>query len=445
MRKVAFHTLGCKVNIYETEAMQELMQKAGYEIVDFDRKADIYVINTCSVTNVADKKSRQLLHRAKAENPEALIVAAGCYVQSAAKKLQEDNKIDVIIGNNRKKDIVSIIEAHCSLRREGEQGAYILDIAKTKEYEDLAVTKLSKHTRAFIKVQDGCNQFCSYCIIPYTRGRVRSRNCRDVVEEARKLAAGGFRELVLTGIHLSSYGADLQEGEDLLRLIQALGKVEGIERIRVGSLEPRIITPAFLEGLKEVPQFCPHFHLSLQSGCDKTLRNMNRKYSSADFRAGAALIRAFYESPALTTDVIVGFPGESEEDFQISKDFIAEMEFYETHIFPYSAREGTKAASMKEQLSQREKAARAKELALLHERQFRRFLAERIGKREEILLEEEAFFRGRACAVGYTREYVKVAVPIEGDMAAYGNRLAIGEITGEAAEDVLWMPVFTLF
>ena len=334
MRSVAFHTLGCKVNIYETEAMQELMQKAGYKIVDFNEKSDIYIINTCSVTNVADKKSRQILHKAKSENPDAIIVAAGCYVQSAADKLKEDNKIDIIVGNNMKKDIVSIIDEYFKDNRIEEKDTYIIDINKTNEYEELVVSETKKHTRAFIKIQDGCNQFCSYCIIPYTRGRVRSRKAEDILEEAKNLTKNGFREIVLTGIHLSSYGIDIKEEEvnSLLKIIKELSKVAGIERIRIGSLEPRIITKEFLEGLKEVRQFCPHFHLSLQSGSDKTLKAMNRQYNSEEFRNGVKLIREYFASPAITTDVIVGFPGETEKDFLDSRDFVEEIGFFEMHI-----------------------------------------------------------------------------------------------------------------
>ena len=388
MRSVAFHTLGCKVNIYETEAMQELMQKAGYKIVDFNEKSDIYIINTCSVTNVADKKSRQILHKAKSENPDAIIVAAGCYVQSAADKLKEDNKIDIIVGNNMKKDIVSIIDEYFKDNRIEEKDTYIIDINKTNEYEELVVSETKKHTRAFIKIQDGCNQFCSYCIIPYTRGRVRSRKAEDILEEAKNLTKNGFREIVLTGIHLSSYGIDIKEEEvnSLLKIIKELSKVAGIERIRIGSLEPRIITKEFLEGLKEVRQFCPHFHLSLQSGSDKTLKAMNRQYNSEEFRNGVKLIREYFVSPAITTDVIVGFPGETEKDFLDSRDFVEEIGFFEMHIFPYSIREGTKAAKMSSQLTQKEKSARAKELAILNKKMSDKFRQYRLGKEDEALI-----------------------------------------------------------
>lgn len=446
MRSVAFHTLGCKVNIYETEAMQELMQKAGYKIVDFNEKSDIYIINTCSVTNVADKKSRQILHKAKSENPDAIIVAAGCYVQSAADKLKEDNKIDIIVGNNMKKDIVSIIDEYFKDNRIEEKDTYIIDINKTNEYEELVVSETKKHTRAFIKIQDGCNQFCSYCIIPYTRGRVRSRKAEDILEEAKNLTKNGFREIVLTGIHLSSYGIDIKEEEvnSLLKIIKELSKVAGIERIRIGSLEPRIITKEFLEGLKEVRQFCPHFHLSLQSGSDKTLKAMNRQYNSEEFRNGVKLIREYFTSPAITTDVIVGFPGETEKDFLDSRDFVEEIGFFEMHIFPYSIREGTKAAKMSSQLTQKEKSARAKELAILNKKMSDRFRQYRLGKEDEALLEEEFIFEDNRYAVGHTKEYIKIAIPIIGEIEKYSNKLATGKIDKILTDDILLMSEFSL-
>lgn len=446
MRSVAFHTLGCKVNIYETEAMQELMQKAGYKIVDFSEKSDIYIINTCSVTNVADKKSRQILHRAKTENPDAIIVAVGCYVQAAADKLKEDNKIDIIVGNNMKKDIVNIIDEYYKENEIEDKSSHIIDINKTNEYEELILSESAKHTRAFIKIQDGCNQFCSYCIIPYTRGRVRSRKAEDIILEAKNLASKGFREIVLTGIHLSSYGIDLEEGDinSLIELIKELSKIDKIERIRVGSLEPRIISKEFLEGLKEVKQFCPHFHLSLQSGSNKTLKAMNRQYTSEEFREGVRLIRQYYKSPAITTDVIVGFPGEEVEDFEESRDFIKDIGFFEMHIFPYSIREGTRAAKMSSQLTQKEKSARAKELAHINKEMSDKFRAYRIGKEDEALLEEEFLFEGKKYALGHTKEYVKIAVPIAGDIKDYTNKLSKGYIDSILTEDILLMNNFSI-
>ena len=343
-RKAAFHNLGCKVNAYETEAMQQLLEKAGYEIVPFAPGADVYVINTCTVTNMADRKSRQMLHKAKKMNPHAIVVAAGCYVQAAGTELEEDSAIDIIIGNNRKKDLVSILEHY---ERSAVQES-LIDINHTKEYEKLSLEKTVEHTRAYLKVQDGCNQFCSYCIIPYARGRVRSRRKEEVVEEVKTLAGNGCKEVVLTGIHLSSYGID--HGSTLQELILAVHEVAGVERIRLGSLEPGIITEDFVKTLSALPKFCPHFHLSLQSGCDATLKRMNRRYTSGEYYEKCILIRKYFKHPALTTDVIVGFPGETEEEFAITRDFLNKVDFYETHIFQYSRRKGTKAAVMENQV-----------------------------------------------------------------------------------------------
>ncbi len=344
MKKAALHNLGCKVNAYETEAMQEILEKSGYEIVSFHDKADVYVINTCTVTNMADRKSRQMIHRARKMNPDAVIVAAGCYVQARGDELEEG--IDIVIGNNKKQELAGILEHYWQEReKRGRQTAVqkeIVDIGHTSEYEELHLTHTGEHTRAYIKVQDGCNQFCSYCIIPYARGRVRSRKREDVVREVKELAKGGYKEVVLTGIHLSSYGIDQED--NLLNLIQAVHKVEGIRRIRLGSLEPRIITEEFARTLAELPKICPHFHLSLQSGCDETLKRMNRRYTSEEYYEKCCLLRKYFQDPALTTDVIVGFPGETEEEFEKSRDFIDKVNFYETHIFKYSPRKGTKAA-----------------------------------------------------------------------------------------------------
>lgn len=412
MRRAAFHTLGCKVNTYETEAMQEIMQARGYTIVDFSEKADIYIINTCSVTNVADKKSRQMLHKAKKENPASIVVAVGCYVQSAADKLKKDNQIDIIIGNNKKAEIADIIEEFMvESELASDYGKNVIDINKTNEYEELFVSELKTHTRAFIKIQDGCNQFCSYCIIPYTRGRVRSRESGDIIKEVEGLTKKGIKEVVLTGIHLSSYGIDVKSGaKNLLELIREIAGVDGVERIRIGSLEPRVITEEFLSGLSDIRQFCPHFHLSLQSGCDKILKNMNRKYTTADFKAGVDLIRKYYEQPAITTDIIVGFPGEEEEDFLSCKEFIQDIRFYEMHIFPYSKREGTKAASMPGQITQAEKSKRSKILMEIGDAMSVEFRQSYLDKEEEVLLEEEVVLEDGVYLVGYTKEYIKLAV-----------------------------------
>ena len=360
MKKVALHNLGCKVNAYETEGMQQMLEQAGYEIVPFEEKADIYIVNTCSVTNIADRKSRQMLHRAKKQNPEGLVVAVGCYVQTAEAELREDAAVDLLIGNNRKKDLLAILKAY----EEGVDEETVIDINHTKEYENMTVTKTAEHTRAYVKVQDGCNQFCSYCVIPYARGRVRSRESADVCAEIRELAAAGYREVVLTGIHLSSYGVDL-EGENLLTLIQAVDGIEGIDRIRLGSLEPRIITEEFVEMLAKMPKFCPHFHLSLQSGCDATLKRMNRRYTAEEYAKSCELLREKFAHPALTTDVIVGFPGETEEEFAETVEFLKRIHLFETHIFKYSRRKGTRAAVMEHQVPEQIKTERSHVLLAL--------------------------------------------------------------------------------
>lgn len=350
MKKAALHNLGCKVNAYETEAMQQLLEENGYEIVPFKEGADVYIINTCTVTNMADRKSRQMLHRAKKMNPDAIVVAAGCYVQAKEASGEIDESIDIVIGNNKKKDLIQILDAFYE-EKQGQNKA-VIDINHTHEYEQMHLKKTAEHTRAYIKVQDGCNQFCTYCIIPFARGRVRSRAKEDVVREVTELAANGYQEVVLTGIHLSSYGVDL-ENENLLSLILSVNEIEGIKRIRLGSLEPRIITEDFVKTISGLEKLCPHFHLSLQSGCDDTLRRMNRRYTSEEYYEKCKLLRKYFVNPALTTDVIVGFPGETEEEFEKSKAFIDKVDFYETHIFKYSKREGTKAAVMENQIPER--------------------------------------------------------------------------------------------
>ena len=415
MRKAALHNLGCKVNAYETEAMQQMLEDAGYEIVPFREGADVYVINTCSVTNVADKKSRQMLHRAKKMNPSAVVVAAGCYVQAAGEELKKDEAVDLVIGNNRKKDLVEVLERYFN---EHEGTDDIIDIGKTSEYEKLHIRKIADHTRAFIKVQDGCNQFCSYCIIPYTRGRVRSRPMEDVVQEVEALAASGYREIVLTGIHLSSYGADFKKeaeapetAPDLLSLIVRLDGIPGIERIRLGSLEPRIITEKFAKTLAGLKSFCPHFHLSLQSGCGETLKRMNRHYTTEDYEARCEILRSYFDHPAITTDVIVGFPQETEEEFEETRQFLEKIHFYEMHIFKYSRREGTRAAVMEGQVPEQKKAERSDILLALEEQMSLEYRRSFLGKEEEVLLEERISVDGEDYMVGHTRQYVKAVVP----------------------------------
>ena len=409
--RVALHNLGCKVNAYEIEAMQQLLEEAGYEIVPFEPGADIYVINTCTVTNIADRKSRQMLHKAKKMNPEAIVVATGCYVQTGGDKLEKDEAIDLVLGNNQKINIVEALAEYAE--NKPGHGSHVIKINQTKEYEDLSIDHTAEHVRAYIKVQDGCNQFCTYCIIPYARGRVRSRNIESVLKEVHSLAEKGYKEVVLTGIHLSSYGVDFPEEkkETLLSLIRAVHEIEGIQRIRLGSLEPGIVTREFAEGIAALPKVCPHFHLSLQSGCDETLERMNRRYRSGEYRERCELLREVYGNPALTTDVIVGFPQESKEEFQKSYDFVDGIHFYETHIFKYSRRQGTKAAAMDGQLTEAEKARRSEKMIEMHHRHASDYEKSMIGKELEVLIEEEYTNDGRTWYLGHSREYIKTAVP----------------------------------
>ena len=407
-KKVALHNLGCKVNAYEVEAMQQLLEQSGYEIVPFEPGADIYVINTCTVTNIADRKSRQMLHKAKKMNPDAIVVATGCYAQTDTGKLSTDDAVDLILGNNQKKNIAEAIEEY---EAEHQKTARVIKINQTKEYEDLSIGYTAEHVRAYIKVQDGCNQFCTYCIIPYARGRVRSRRPESILKEVHALAERGYQEVVLTGIHLSSYGVDFEEENcNLLELIRMVHQVEGIRRIRLGSLEPGIVTEEFAREISAMPKVCPQFHLSLQSGCDETLKRMNRRYDSREYAKRCELLRKYYENPALTTDVIVGFPMETEEDFQKSYDFVDQIHFYETHIFKYSRRQGTKAAAMDGQLTEAVKAERSDKMLELHERHSKEYESSVLGKTLEVLLEEEILVNGNAYYVGHSCEYIRTAV-----------------------------------
>ena len=433
--RVALHNLGCKVNAYEIEAMQQLLEEAGYEIVPFEPGADIYVINTCTVTNIADRKSRQMLHKAKKMNPEAIVVATGCYVQTGGDKLEKDEAIDLVLGNNQKINIVEALAEYAE--NKPGHGSHVIKINQTKEYEDLSIDHTAEHVRAYIKVQDGCNQFCTYCIIPYARGRVRSRNIESVLKEVHSLAEKGYKEVVLTGIHLSSYGVDFPEEkkETLLSLIRAVHEIEGIQRIRLGSLEPGIVTREFAEGIAALPKVCPHFHLSLQSGCDETLERMNRRYRSGEYRERCELLREVYGNPALTTDVIVGFPQESEEEFQKSYDFVDGIHFYETHIFKYSRRQGTKAAAMDGQLTEAEKARRSEKMIEMHHRHASDYEKSMIGKELEVLIEEEYTNDGRTWYLGHSREYIKTAVP---KSEAYGvNDIVIVKAEGFLEEHIM--------
>ncbi len=433
--RVALHNLGCKVNAYEIEAMQQLLEEAGYEIVPFEPGADIYVINTCTVTNIADRKSRQMLHKAKKMNPEAIVVATGCYVQTGGEKLEKDEAIDLVLGNNQKINIVEALAEYAE--NKPGHGSHVIKINQTKEYEELSIDHTAEHVRAYIKVQDGCNQFCTYCIIPYARGRVRSRNIESVLKEVRALAEKGYKEVVLTGIHLSSYGVDFPEEkkETLLSLIRAVHEIEGIRRIRLGSLEPGIVTREFAEGIAALPKVCPHFHLSLQSGCDETLERMNRRYRSGEYRERCELLREVYGNPALTTDVIVGFPQESEEEFRKSYDFVDSIRFYETHIFKYSRRQGTKAAAMDGQLTEAEKSFRSEKMIELHHRHAGDYEKSMLGKNLEVLIEEEYTKDGRTWYLGHSREYIKTAVP---KSEAYGvNDIVIVKAEGFLEEHIM--------
>lgn len=438
-KRAALHNLGCKVNAYETEAMRQLLEESGYEIVPFEPGADVYVINTCTVTNIADRKSRQMLHKARKMNPDAIVVAAGCYVETADGGVEKDPAIDIILGNNQKNQLVSVIrdfeQKRAGKRAEEPSGVMTkkIDINHTKEYENLIIDRTENRTRADIKVQDGCNQFCTYCIIPFARGRVRSRDTQDVLQEVRALAASGCQEIVLTGIHLSSYGVDLGEGMDLTALIEAVHEVDGISRIRLGSLEPGIVTEKFAYTLAELPKVCPHFHLSLQSGCDTVLKRMNRRYTSGEFREKCELLREAFTLPALTTDVIVGFPGETEEEFAVTEEFLRQIKLYETHIFKYSKRQGTRAAVMPDQVDEQVKALRSERLIALGEENRLAFEESWMGREAEILFEEKNTIAGKEYFTGYTKEYIRAAVLADRD---YANETVRGILTAGPAAHI---------
>lgn len=407
MKTVALHNLGCKVNGYEMDVMQQKLQEKGYKIVSFDKKADIYIINTCTVTNMADRKSRQMLHRAKKMNPDAIVVAVGCYVQTGTEQVLKDLSVDIAIGNNKKSQVVEIIEEYLEANAAIEdESKYVIDINHTNEYEEMQLEKPGEHTRAYIKIQDGCNQFCSYCIIPFARGRVRSRDMEDVIKEVETLASTGCKEVVLTGIHISSYGIDWGESK-LLELIQKIHQIEGIERIRLGSLEPRIVTEEFAKELSKMPKICPHFHLSLQSGCDETLKRMNRKYSAAEYLEGVEKLRKYFDKPAITTDVIVGFPGETEEEFEECKAFLKKVNFYEMHIFKYSKRQGTRAAVMENQVAEQVKSERSDILLEMEQEMSKDYRAQFIGKEVAVLYEESIEQDGENYQIGHTKEYIR--------------------------------------
>ncbi len=449
-KKAALHNLGCKVNSYETEAMQQLLEENGYEIVSFEEEADVYIINTCTVTNIADRKSRQMLHRARKMNPDAVVVAAGCYVQARGQEVLEDGAVDMIIGNNQKNQLIPMLEGWFASKTAAQAGdgvpgefmrqedarefvpSALLDLTRVTEYENMNIKGTAEHTRAFLKVQDGCNQFCSYCIIPYARGRIRSRLLEDVEAEVRGLAAAGYREIVLTGIHLSSYGLDFGTeektaeapfGHGLQKLILALAQIPGIERIRLGSLEPRIITREFVEALAGCDKICPHFHLSLQSGCDSVLKRMNRHYTTQEYLNKCQLLREGFNQPAITTDVIVGFPGETEEEFAATMAFVEQVHFYEMHVFPYSRRQGTVADRMPDQVPESVKKERSHQMLALVERMSQEYRDSFVGQEVSVLLEEPG---EDGYMVGYTKEYIRV-------QKAGGSELAGLQVNGKIA------------
>jgi threonylcarbamoyladenosine tRNA methylthiotransferase MtaB len=407
-RTVAIHSLGCKVNSYEAESMEQLLKQAGYTIVPFDENitADIYIINTCSVTNIADRKSRQMLHKSKKINPDAIVVAAGCYVNADTKKAAEDNAVDIVLGNNCKINIVEALENYYKDKNNSEM---VVDFKEKQEYEELKLDEVSTHTRAYIKIQDGCNQFCSYCIIPYTRGRIRSRDIDEIEEEVTKLVSKGFKEVVLTGIHLTSYGVDNNKGS-LLEVIMRLDKIDGLQRIRLGSLEPRVITEEFAKTLSSSKKICPHFHLSLQSGCDTVLKRMNRKYTTQEYYDKCCILRKYFNNPAITTDVIVGFPQETEEEFEATKVFLEKVHFYEMHIFKYSRRKGTVADRMEGQIDEKIKTQRSAILLELENKMSKEYRQQHIGKTEEVLIEEIVSENGKDYFMGFTPDYIRVKI-----------------------------------
>ena len=446
MKRAALHNLGCKVNSYEMDVMQQMLQQRGYEIVPFDEEADIYIINTCTVTNIADRKSRQMIHRARKCNPDAVVVAVGCYVQTAGEAIIQDESIDIAIGNNRKKDIIPIIEEFLegaaskkTGRQEGTQRRHPhverIDINATQEYEEMQLSRTAEHTRAYIKIQDGCNQFCSYCIIPYARGRVRSRMEEDILQEVKRIVEAGYQEIVLTGIHISSYGIDRGNSE-LLQLLTKLHEIERLKRIRLGSLEPRIITEEFVRQLSLMRKICPHFHLSLQSGCDTVLGRMNRHYTAGEYFQTTEILRKYYRNPAITTDVIVGFPGETEEEFRTTEAFVRKVNFYEMHIFKYSRRKGTRAAAMDSQLTEAEKNRRSAILAEAERKMSHSYREKWINREAEVLFEEKKQLNGRTYWIGHTPQYIKVAKEAE-ESVNLSNQILRGTIAGFFTEDIM--------
>ena len=427
MRKVAFCTLGCKVNQYETNAMEQAFIKAGYEIVNFDKKAEVYVINTCTVTNMSDKKSRQMIRKAKQLNHNAIVVAVGCYTQVSKEKLEDIEEVDLILGNNEKKDIIKFVEDF-----KKEKLIHLEDVMHQREFIDFGTTVHMEKTRAVIKVQDGCDRFCSYCIIPYARGRVRSRSLESVVQEVKALAKNDVKEVVLTGIHIASYGKDFKEKITLIDLIEEINTIEGIERIRLGSLEPTIIDEEFLERLSKINKVCHHFHLSLQSGCNDTLKRMNRKYTTEEFKKVVELLRKTYTDVILTTDIIVGFPGETEEEFNNTYEFLKEIKFYKMHIFKYSRRKGTKADLMDNQISPQIQEQRSKILLQLSDINQEEYNKKYIGEVLEVLIEE----KDGEYIKGHTKNYLIVKAKSQ-DTESYHNQVIKIKILGNSKEELI--------
>ncbi|MDE6993207.1 MAG: tRNA (N(6)-L-threonylcarbamoyladenosine(37)-C(2))-methylthiotransferase MtaB [Lachnospiraceae bacterium] len=433
MKSVALHNLGCKVNSYEIDVMQQRLQESGYVIVPFDEAADVYIINTCTVTNIADRKSRQMIHRARKRNPDAVVVAAGCYVQTAGETALQDGTIDIAVGNNRKKDIVTILEEYWKGKE--ETAVNVINIGDTREYEEMQLSRTAEHTRAYIKIQDGCNQFCSYCIIPYARGRVRSRREEDILREVRGIVDAGYKEIVLTGIHISSYGID-RGASELLQLLGKLHMIDGLERIRLGSLEPRIVTEDFAAQISAMPRICPHFHLSLQSGCDSVLLRMNRHYTAGEYFQTTEALRRYYRDPAITTDVIVGFPGETEEEFHTTEEFVRRIRFYEMHIFKYSRRQGTRAAQMNFQLTEADKSRRSEILMRAEAQMSHDYRAGYLNCETEVLMEEKKAINGQTYWIGHTPQYIKAA-RADGESQNLGNQIVTGRLTEFLDDDIM--------
>lgn len=445
MKNAALHNLGCKVNSYETDVMQQKLEENGYKIVPFDSKADVYIVNTCTVTNIADRKSRQMLHRAKQLNPQAVVVAVGCYVQTGREALERDGSVDLCIGNNCKGDIAEILEAYFRERSDGNPdktlgGTTVPDMGRVTECEKMQLRRPAEHTRVYIKIQDGCNQFCSYCAIPYARGRVRSRREDDILAEVRALTESGYKEIVLTGIHISSYGIDFDRktydgGSRLIDLVEKIHEVPGLERLRLSSLEPRVVTESAAGRLAALPKLCPHFHLSLQSGCDATLKRMNRHYTAGEYYASVEYLRSAFDRPAITTDVIVGFPGETGEEFAQTREFLEKVCFYEMHIFKYSGRRGTAAERMPDQVPEQTKRERSDELLAMERRQSRAFRQAYIDREAEVLLEDTAEAGGELWRIGHTKDYVRVAV--KAAEAPPANTIIRVRPTGFLTEEIL--------